>query len=238
MPEDDTDQKAWHGAYMALRREIETGLRPPGSDLPTIAALAQDAGLTLHAARRAIGRLCAEGYAQSWQGKGTRVAVPSLRIRMQHARPTFHELVEMAGRVSQSRLVAARACKLPRDLAGRFQQRQGTEITRTETVRRMDGRAIALSVDYFRPDGLERIAETVRATGSISRALADHGVTTYRRDCTAIDVRMPTAHEALMLDIPRSQPVYATMGANLDRRGDIFQLSTAVLRADCVRFEH
>ncbi|MEM1274036.1 MAG: GntR family transcriptional regulator [Pseudomonadota bacterium] len=238
MPNDDTDQRAWLSVYNGLRREIEAGARAPGSDLPTIAALGRETGFKLHSARRVVERLCAEGYAQSWQGKGTRVAIQPLHIRMQHARPTFHELVAAADRKSDSQLLVANEGRLPARLAQRVQQKPGTEITRTETLRRVDGRVMALSVDYFLHEGLKAIAETVGETGSISRALTTHGVTTYRRDYTSFDARMPTAHEALLLEIPRSQPVYATLGANIDRKGDIFQLSTAVLRADCVRFEY
>ena len=238
MAKDETQPAAWRDVYQRLRRDIDTGTLPPGADLPTIAELARMTGVTPHGARRVFDRLRQEGRVQSWQGKGTRVAMKRLRIPITHVRPTFHEMVRRARRQSRSELLRATTTRLRGEMASRLNRKSGEAVTMTETLRLVDGCAFALSVDYFPTDRFAGMAELVRQTGSISWALAEHGVKTYRRDCTSLEARLPTAHEALMLNIPQGQPVYATMGANLDTRGDYVQLSTGVLRADCVQFEH
>ena len=237
MLKDDQEHAVWRDVYQTLRGEIDSGLRAPGSDLPTIAELARSTGVTPHGARRVYDALRKEGRVQSWQGKGVRVATQLLRIRLNKVRPTFHELVDGSGRQARSELVRATTARLHGETAKRLNRKPGTKATMTETLRQVDNRTVALSVDYFPVDRFEGIAHLLTKRGSVSWALSEHGITSYRRDNTSFEARLPTAHEALLLDIPRSQPVYATMGANIDQRGDVFQISTGVLRADCVQFE-
>ena len=238
MPRDETTRTAWRDIYRNLAQEIDTGRLAPGADLPTISELAHETGLTPHGARRVFDQLRTDGRIQSWQGKGARVAMQPLRIQISYVRPTFHELVDKAGRRSSSWLLSAKPKRLNGAQAQRLNRQVGEPVTVTETLRKVDERPIALSVDYFPTDRFQDMPSLLRQRGSISWALAEHGIKTYRRDATWFEARLPTAHEALMLDIPRTQPVYATVGANIDARGDYVQLSTGVLRADCIRFEH
>ena len=227
----------WMSVFCELRHDIKAGAYDPGADLPTIAALAGSTGLTKHGARRAMERLCQEGYAQSWQGKGFRVAMPRLRFRLDARQPSFAEHARAQGFQPASGLIAGKPMRLPRDLAKRMQCRAGTDVLWTETLRKVNGRAVALSIDYFRKDRLNGIVETIADTGSVSQSLAIHGVQGYRRDRTSFETRLPSAHEALVLGIPRTQPVYATMGANLAEDGAIVQVSKGIWRGDCVVYE-
>ena len=229
--------KEWIATYRDLRRDIEIGVYEPGGDLPTIAALAKSAGLTKHGARRAMERLCQEGHAQSWQGKGFRVSMPRLCFRLDTSKPVFGDNVRAQGFQTASELIAGKSQRLPRSLAKRMQCRAGADVLWTETLRKVNGSVVALSVDYFRRDRLDGIVETLADTGSVSQSLAVHGVKHYRRDRTSFETRLPTAHEALVLGIPRLQPVYATMGANVAEDGTIVQVSQGIWRGDCVVYE-
>lgn len=237
MLRDNQGQAAWRDVYQTLRREIDTGMRAPGTNLPTITELARSTGLTPHGARRVFDTLRNEGRIQSWQGKGARVATQLLCIRFNKLRPTFHELVYDTGRQAQSKFIRATTARLHGERANRLTRKASTKAIMTETLRQVDNRTVALSIDYFPVDRFEGIAGLLAKRGSVSWALSEHGITSYRRDTTSFEARLPTAHEALLLDIPRAQPVYATLGANIDPRGDVFQISTGVLRADCVQFE-
>ena len=227
----------WTNVYRDLRHDIERGVYAPGDDLPTISALAKSTGLTTHGARRAMERLSAEGRAQSWQGKGFRVAMPRLRLSLQVRRPVFGEHVRALGFATSSEVVSSKQQGLPRHLAKRMRYRAGTEVLCTETLRKVNGCVVALSVDYFHKGRLNGIIETLAETGSVSRALAIHGVSSYERDYTSFEARLPTAHEALLLGIPKQQPVYATLGANIAEDGSIVQISKGVWRGDCVVYQ-
>lgn len=228
---------AWQDVYRQMRSRIRREEVAPGTALPTIASLSRLSGLTRHGARRVLERLCDEGVARSWQGKGYYAAIPQLRVRMSHNRPSFHGNVESAGRKSASKLTASKSVALPMHLTGRMERRPGQHVQYTETLRKVDGHVVALSMDYFRAELFDGLPEAIAKTHSISAALHAHGVAHYHRDFTSVASRLPSAHEALMLGIPKGQPVHETIGANLDKRGTVFQVSTAVWRADCVFFE-
>ncbi|MEO0989348.1 MAG: GntR family transcriptional regulator [Pseudomonadota bacterium] len=227
----------WLDAYRGLREDIERGRLAPGQDLPTLSALAKTAGLTSHGARRVMDRLRQDGHVQAWQGKGFRVAIPKIRLNLRAKRPAFREHMEALGWSSNSEVIAGRSMRLTHELARRMRQRSGTKVISTETIRKVNGRAVALSTDYFLQDRLSGIDATLAETGSVSRSLAAHGVPTYKRDITSLEARLPSAHEALVLSIPKNQPIYMTLGANCGPDGDIVQLSRGVWRADCVVYE-
>ena len=234
----DTGQheKSWVEAYRHLRADIERGQYVPGQGLPTISGLAKASGLTTYGARRVMQLLCSEGHAQSWQGKGYRVAIPHVRLHLHVRKPTFGASVRKQGFETASEVICGKTQGLPQHLARRMRRKTGTKVICTETLRKVNGRVVGLSVDYFVQDRLDGIAETLCETGSVSQALVRHKVPTYERDQTSIDTRLPTAHEALMLGIPRQQPVYATIGANLTNDGQVFQISTGTWRGDCVTY--
>lgn len=223
--------------YKALRRDIERGEFAPGASLPTISNLAKSYGITRYAARCVMERLRDEGRAQSWQGKGFYVAMPMIKFRLDVRRPVFGDRIQEMGLKSQSELIRTKTVGLPVEVAQRIRNRPGTKAKMTETLRKVNGRPVALSIDYFPGHSFEGLEETLAETGSISRSLAIHGVSSYSRDYTSLDARLPSAHEALMLAIPRSQPVYATLGANLSPNGKLVQISRGIWRADCVSYE-
>lgn len=237
MPTPRTYGSRWVDVYNVLRSEIRALKIPPGAALPTIVKLSTEYGLSRHGARRVLEKLRDDGLASSWQGKGYRVAVLLTPIRMEHSRPAFHENVARAGRVSASKLASAKSIGLPSRFARRMDERPGHRVLYTETLRKVDDQVSALSMDFFSSSRFADLSKAIAETGSVSKALEAHGVAHYRRDFTSIVSRLPTAHEALMLEVPRSQPVYETVGGNLDKRGRVFQVSTAVWRGDRIYFE-
>lgn len=228
----------WWDTYRSFRHEIDRGILAPGTDLPTISKLAKDTGLSPYAARKVMERLRQGGHVQSWQGKGYRVAMPVIRLRMDHKSPVFGARLRALGFSARSELVAARKVGLPSTVAHRLGTRPGARAKLTETLREVNGRPVALSMDYFADrkfDDIDLVA--LAATGSVSAALAEVGIDEYRRDFTELTCRPPTAHEALVLNIPRTQSVYVTMGGNTDNKGELFQISKAIWRSDCVCYE-
>ncbi|MEM8731074.1 MAG: GntR family transcriptional regulator [Pseudomonadota bacterium] len=237
MAQGETQKAIWVSVYRALRSDICQGRLAPGDKMPTLAALVRSENLSLHGARRVMENLRADGVVQSWQGKGYRVALPKIRLKLNTRQPVFSENVRAMGFATKSEVVATKHLGLPGHLAPRMMRRAGTEVTRTETLRKVNGRTVALSVDYFLKDRLDGIVETLQATGSVSQSLSLLGVPSYERDLTSLEARLPTAHEALMLEIARQQPVYATLGANIAPDGTVVQVSKGIWRSDCIVYE-
>ena len=228
---------SWRDVLHDYRRMIETGVLEPGSDLPTISDLAASTCLSDHGARRVLETLRKEGRVRSWHGKGFRVATPQITFKINEQTPTFGDQVRALGYTPSSEVISGRLQRLPPGFARLLKQRHTAQVLRAETMRRVDGRVVALSTDFFVPEGLHDMLETLKELGSVSKSLAEHGVKSYRREGTKVRARLPTAHEALMLEIPKGQPIYTTFGLNKDYSGRVVQISQGALRADCVDYQ-
>jgi len=227
----------WVDVYRAFRDRIDKEELAPGTDLPTISELAASAELTPYGARRALERLRQEGRAQSWQGKGYRVSMPMIEYTLTARQPVFGEHMRAIGLSYASEVSSNAAVSMSGEIADRMRTRPGAKAVRIETLRRVNGRPVALSIDHFLRRRLDGIDATLRKTKSVTRSLEAHGVLDFTRDQTELEARLPSAHEALMLAIPRKQPVYVTIGTNLDQRGQPVQVSKGIWRSDCVRYK-
>lgn len=230
-----TGSGAWRGVCAELRRRIDDGRLAPGAALPTLAALARESGLTQHGARRVMARLRDEGRVQSWQGLGHRVAEPRIAYRIDR-RTRFGGNLARQGRSAAAELIATRVVAAPPEVAREMRLAPGARVHQAEILRRVEGRPVLLQRSHFPADRFERIADVLARAGSVTAALAALGVDDYARQDTRIEARGPTAHEALVLDIPASQPVIVTLGANTDEEGAVIELAHSVWRADRVTF--
>ncbi len=225
----------WRVVYRDLRDQIDRSDLAAGSRLPTIAGLASKTGLTQYGARRVLERLRDEGRSQSWQGLGYRVAEDIIDYRIDGF-PRWGKSLSGMGLTNTSRMIGARAVGAPRDLAHHMKIKTGTKVYQSEVLRLVDRRPVALARGHFPMDRFKGILEEIGTTGSVTAALAKFGVREYRRASTQIEARLPTHHEALVLEIPCSQPVIVSTGVNTDPNGLVVEVALAVSRADCIRF--
>ena len=226
----------WRRAYWQVRRLIDDGSLGPGDPLPTIAALARDAEVTRHSARRALERLRDEGRSSSWQGSGYRVSEPTVEIRFD-AFPRWGANTARKGRKGAARLVGARTIRANPTLARDFKVTPGARLHRAELLRFADDRPMALSRSHFSAERFPGIVDELRETLSVTRALARLGIENCSRVRTRLEARMPSAHEALMIALPRAQPVLVSTGVNEDENGAVVEVAVTVFRADCIAFE-
>lgn len=227
---------AWRTVYRGFRHRIETGELKPGDTLPTLATLAEKHGLTTHAARKVMARLRNEGRVESWQGVGHRVSEARITYRID-SRPRFNANLARLGCRGDTRLLATRTIGLPTRFADAMGLRPGTRIIQTEILRFAEGRPLVLARNFFPANRFSGIETPLAETQSITEALSHFGITGTERQRTSVETRMPSAHEALQLHIPANQPVLVTTGRNIDRHGDVVELSYAVSRGDAVTIE-
>ena len=228
--------RPWQEVYRDLRNRIDAGELAPGAGLPTLAALATERALTTHGARRVMERLRDEGRVDSWPGFGYRVSPPRVAYRIDK-QPSFSKTLSRSSRNGSTRLIGSRTVALPADLARDMRVRTGTRVLQTELVRSINGVDAVIAHNHFPLPRFAGIEATLASTGSVSLALAAKGVARYERRATRIGARMPSGHEALLLGIPRSQPVVVTVGINVDESGDPVEVSQSISRADCVSLE-
>ncbi len=226
---------AWRSVYRDLRGQIDRGDLSAGTRLPTIAALATRTGLTRHGARRVLERLRDEGHSQSWQGLGYIVAQNVINYRIEDS-PRWGQSMSRLGMPNTSRMIGSRTVRASRDLARQMGLKLGTRVYQSEVLRLIDQRPTVLARGHFPVSRFEGILEKIGRLGSVTAALAQFGVHECRRQSTQVEARLPTHHEALVLEIPCSQPVLVSTGVNVDPAGTVVEVALSVFRADRIAF--
>ena len=177
-----------------------------------------------------------DGLAQSRQGLGYWVTRSRIDICLDNF-PRWGANAARAGRSGVARLTSARIMRASHDLARDMRLTAGKQVYMAELVRTADGQAIALSRSHFPMERFRGILNDVDETGSVTQALARHGVSDCQRSRTRLEARMPTAREAVLIGIPRGQPVMVSTGINTDGLGDVVEVSISAFRADSVAFD-
>jgi DNA-binding GntR family transcriptional regulator len=105
----------------SLRAQIESGRYPPGSQLPTHAALMEEYGVALNTARDALGELRKLGLVETFQGSGTFVLAQGPH---EHT-PEFSEVVAQLAEIREEvRQMRGRMDDLEELVGGRREGRQ------------------------------------------------------------------------------------------------------------------
>ena len=212
----------WRQIANALRQEIASGDRPPGTQLPTEAELSARFDVNRHTVRRAIEELSRGGLVRVEQGRGSFVAEDVIDYTVS-SRTRFSEWIrrhnkEPSGRVVQLRELAADAA-----IATALNIRQGGKVVLMECLGLADDRPVSLTSHYFPAARLRGILEALRNTAGITEALKSVGVSDYLRQSSRLTARMPSAEEADLLRMPRSRPLLVSENLNVDRTGQVVE---------------
>jgi GntR family transcriptional regulator len=192
-----------------IRAMIMSGELPPGTQLPSTAALIQRyaaAGATI---QRALGALKSEGYLRSHIGKGVYVRDEAVHVvdTAPYLAPSpdgyAYELVEVAE-------VAP-----PAEVAALFGQGSGgTPVLLRHRLLRYANEPVEICRSYY-PAEIARGTELARRTrirGGAGRVLADLG-RPQREFVDRVSVRLPTTEELERLELPDDVPVIRQLRA-------------------------
>lgn len=219
----------------ALRQRIAEGAIGENSLLPTQEALSREFGVSRHVVRKSLTRLREAGLIDSGQGARARPAHPSLRFPI--CRQTqFSRAVALEGREGRAELMSFSRRMPSRAIAQLLELPSIRPVKTAIVLRSVDGRPFSLSKHHFSPRIEERLPDTLSGPLSITRLLREVGYHDYWRERTVITSRLPTANEAVLLKIRRSQPVLATLGRNLSVKNEPLEVSESVFPAEHVEF--
>ncbi len=212
----------WRQIANRLQQDIATGIRAPGSRLPTEAELSQRFAVNRHTVRRALEELSRGGLVRIEQGRGTFVAEDVLEYTVE-PRTRFTEWIrkhnmEPSGKTLQLRELAADA-----HVANGLGLRTGARVILMERLGLADDRPVSLSRHYFPAARLPGLLDALRASPRITDALRGVGVDDYLRQMTRVSARAPTPAEAELLRMPRTRPVLVTENINVDRSGAVVE---------------
>jgi len=208
----------WRQIAQQLEAEIAAGRNPPGSRLPTEAALAARFAVNRHTVRRAMEDLARRGLVRVEQGRGSFVAEAVLDYRI-GPRTRFSEIVSRQKRAPSGTLLRAAEEQAGPEVATALGLRRGRTVALIERVGMADGRPVAVSAHYFPAHRLPGLLAAYQRSGSITAALRAAGVADYLRRSTRITARLPTAEEARLLAMAPNRPVLVAESVNVDPAG-------------------
>lgn len=199
-----------------LRKQIDTGVYPTGTRLPSERELAETNAVSRMTARQALQLLIQQGYADSHVGKGTFAAVPKIRQELTEL-TGFSEDMRRRGMHPSSRVLRAEIRPANPEIAERLQLRAGAEMVVLVRTRHADETPVALEEsclshqlcpgilalhDFSR----ESLYQVLRGDYSLCLAWASQ----------AIEARLPTRAECAALAIKRSEPVLSLTRVTFD----------------------
>jgi DNA-binding GntR family transcriptional regulator len=244
-----------HSRYLdiasQLRERIEAGEWAPGSKLPTLNELAQQFGINRDTAGRAVAHLETEGYVWAVQGRGIIVRYGTMRPR----RPRGDEVKRNRHALGYSFPSASgeevwkrhgEAFNTPTALddsrlAGLLGVKPGTVVPRRFRVTGPEGEApFQIGVSWIHPRFADVVADVDANPAAGEWLYRIERAGNLRIEWQEIHrARMPTKHEAHLLEIPTSLPVLEIVRigrADHDKRP--VEVTEYVIASDRVETHH
>lgn len=205
----------WRQLASRLEQDIAAGRLEANERLPTEAMLAEQFRINRHTVRRAIATLAEQGLVRVEQGRGAFVEDVVIDYPLRHRTSFSTNLLEQ-GRAPHHRFIDVEEIRADRRLATGLHLRRGTKLLVSRGVGLADGIPVSVGMNIFPAARFPGLGERLMQENSITKALADFGVSDYRRRETRILTRMPTADEARLLKQSASQPVLVTEAVDVD----------------------
>lgn len=220
----------WRRVADAIR--AMAGERPDGR-LPSEADLAERFGVNRHTVRRAIGALAADGLVRSERGRGTFFRTMPDRLHYPIGpRTRFSENISSQAREPAGRLIRAGIEPAGSKVAAMLGLQAGAAVHRMETLHVADSLPLSVSTSWFSADRFPRIVPAYAETGSITKALAAHGLTDYRRRETNVTAERISPDDADHLGCGADAVVIVAEAVNVDAEDRPVQFSRARFAAD------
>ncbi|WP_299373858.1 UTRA domain-containing protein [uncultured Tateyamaria sp.] len=230
------ESQCWKNVYRRLASDISAGEFCKGAKLPSQSDLASRYQTGRHAIRRALERLSVEGVISTRQGKAAVLVGLPITYHID-SRTRFASRLREAGydvRVTALRVSDAKSASV--QVAKMLNLNARDKVGFAELIHHVNGVPTALGRHYFNthkfPDILKEISQT---EPSVPDAFRRIGVSDYARRSTIVEVRQPTAYEALILEIPPTQPVLELLGQNVADPSASIEVTEAIVRADTVK---
>lgn len=216
----------WREIHQTLRREISAAKYATGDKLPTEKQLSERFAVNRHTVRRALAELTTEGVIAVRRGSGAYVAEGIVDYRL-GPKVRFSQNIGDLGRAHAHRLL--RADVIPADDATlrALDLATGAMVVALETLGEVDGLPVAYSTHVYPASRFAGLGESFAETGSITKALARHGVSDYRRKWTRITARAPSRMVAAKLRQAENQATLRVESLSVDLDGAPIEFSRA-----------
>jgi DNA-binding GntR family transcriptional regulator len=217
---------------LELRRRIRAGDLEPYAQIPSEAELTEMFAVSRMTTRKAVDRLVAEGLLFRQPGKGTFVA-PAKIVHGASTQLSFSAAMHSLGLNVETAVLRAGVVPAPSEVARTLTLAGDGRAVLVRRLRMVEGEPAALHTTYL-PMLYASILDD-DLTGSLLRLMADVGAhVTQSRD--TLEVVMPTAEEAELLQIGRGTPLIRLTGIGTSSSGEPLRFTDSIYRGDRFRF--
>lgn len=209
----------YHQLAAILRRRINLGELPPGSQLPTEAELTSTYRASRGTVRLALGVLRNEGLIQSEQGRGSFVRdkrpihydanhLGSRSERLQSGTDSFTTMVERQGVANTHQDVSCEVLAADDEIAALLGLEEGIQVLARRRVMWADGSPSMTGDSYYPLPFVQngRLLDPADIPEGDDQELEDNGHVAARYH-DQITTRMPTPQESATLEIPPGIPI-------------------------------
>jgi len=226
----------WRQIADRIRASISQGDYDATGMVPPETQLAAQFGVNRHTVRSALAALGQEGIVRAIQGRGTMIDRKE-KFSFPIARRTrFTEGIGDQARDLQGLLLSSGCEPASADVARRLGLGPQASVIRLDVLRKADGQPLSRSMIWFPADRFEGIGEVFLRSGSITRALAEYGVTDYLRAVTEVSACHAEPDDVAELALTPGAIVLMTRALNTDMDGVPMQYAVTRFPADRVEF--
>jgi GntR family transcriptional regulator, phosphonate transport system regulatory protein len=208
----------WRQIEETLVGEIARGAYSGELRFPTEAELSRRFGVNRHTVRRAVAELTRRGLLRVEQGRGMFVAEHAIDYAL-GPRTRFSENLLRQGRQPSHSILRLLRMPGPPEALRALALEPRSAVVFLETIGAADGRPISSSTTWFPAARLPGLEASLRRTASITAALAELGVTDYRRRSTRVIAMLPSEEERARLLLAPGRPVLVAERLDEDREG-------------------
>lgn len=228
-----TKPPVWKAIADTMAAEIAGGHYRPGDRLPSEAELSARFGVNRHTVRRAIAALVQAGTLRTRRGAGVFVtSVPTDYPLGRRVR--FHQNVSASGRAASRRLTLLDTRGADAKEAEALSLTPGAMVHVVEGVSLVDGQPLAVFRSVFDAARFPGLLAQMQAHASVTRALAECGLSDYTRSETRLTAKLASPTMALMLELSQGASVLRSVAVNVDTEGRPVEYGTTWFAGDRV----
>ena len=224
----------WRQIADSIGQEISAGLADSNGKLPGELTLAERYGVNRHTVRAALAALMNEGVVDSQQGRGTFV-----RRRNKLSYPISSQTRFSTGLAGQAdarrlQLVEFKMVASTTTISEELEIPVKTPVMQIDTVGFADDVAVSRMRAFFHIDRMEELPEKIRQNGSISKALSEVGIPSYRRLSTVIMATHADDKDMELMSLSPGAIMLVATSKNVDDAERPIQYSVTRFPADRV----
>jgi len=217
-----------------LKQAIEDGTLKPGERLDNELDLTERLGVSRPTVRQAVQRLVEQGLVVRRRGLGTVVVAP--RVLRSVALTSLYDDLTANGRHPATTVLAACEIEADDELASVLALPVGTAVLSVERLRLADGAPLAIMHNYLPAGLLKGRPEDVLEKSGLYELLRRQGVELHAGE-QLIGARHATAHEAKLLQAPRTAAVLTMTRTTFDSTGRPVEHGSHAYLADRYSFK-